>query len=209
MLGVIFTKGDNTENKITTKEKTTQTEAKASEVSESDHVRGNYKTAEVVIVEYSDTECPFCKNFHYDLQNIMNQYGNKVAWVYRHFPIVSLHSKAPYEARATECAALLGGNDGFWSYLDTLFENTPSNNGLDEKMLPIFAKNIGLDVDEFNTCLSDTSMDEKVLADYSDGIKAGVQGTPHTILILRDGTQIPILGADIETLKQTLEIIFS
>src|SRR3989338_10777253 len=74
-------------------------------VTSDDHMLGNPK-ADVVIVEYSDTECPFCKQFHVTLKRVMAEYGNagKVAWVYRTFPLVSLHSKARKEAEALECA---------------------------------------------------------------------------------------------------------
>src|SRR6185436_7093141 len=79
-------------------------------VTEKDHILGN-PNAEVIMVEYSDLECPFCKEFHSTLRRVMNEYGKdgKVAWVYRHFPIDSLHPKARKEAEATECAAELGG----------------------------------------------------------------------------------------------------
>jgi protein-disulfide isomerase len=83
-------------------------------VSSDDHILGN-PNADVVIVEYSDTECPFCKQFHTTLRRVMDEYGKdgKVAWVYRHFPIDQLHSKARKEAEATECANELGGAEKF------------------------------------------------------------------------------------------------
>lgn len=103
-------------------------------VGEGEHLRGDPK-ATVKIVEFSDLECPFCKRFHLTMQQVMEEYSGKVAWVYRHFPLDSLHSKARKEAEATECAAELAGNDGFWAYIDKLFEITPSNNGLDPSLL--------------------------------------------------------------------------
>ena len=66
-----------------------------------DHIRGN-RDAPVKIVEYSDTECPFCKAFHATLQKATQEYGDDVAWVYRHFPLDQLHSKARKEAAAFE-----------------------------------------------------------------------------------------------------------
>src|SRR3989344_4437991 len=72
-----------------------------------DHVRGN-PNAPVKIVEYSDTECPFCKAFHATLQEASEEYGDDVAWVYRHFPLDQLHTKARKEAVALECAAEQG-----------------------------------------------------------------------------------------------------
>lgn len=102
-------------------------------VQKDDHILGN-PNADVVIVEYSDPECPFCKQFHETMHQVINQYGGdgKVAWVYRHFPIPQLHPKAQKEAEALECAAEQGGNDMFWKYTDKVYETTQSNNSLDD-----------------------------------------------------------------------------
>lgn len=101
-------------------------------VQEDDHIKGN-PNAEIVIVEYSDTECPFCKQYHETMNRIIDEYGGdgKVAWVYRHFPIPQLHPKASKQAEALECAAEQGGNEMFWKYTDKLYETTNSNNSLD------------------------------------------------------------------------------
>jgi protein-disulfide isomerase len=102
-------------------------------VTEADHILGN-PNAKIIIVEYSDLECPFCKQFHNTMHQIISN-NPDVAWVYRHYPIPQLHPKAFHEAEATECAWEQGGNDAFWKYTDTIYKITPSNNGLDEKEL--------------------------------------------------------------------------
>lgn len=101
-------------------------------VQEDDHILGN-PNADIVIVEYSDTECPFCKQFHATMHRVIEEYGGngKVAWVYRHFPIPQLHPKAPKQAEALECAAEQGGNEMFWKFTDMVYERTKSNNSLD------------------------------------------------------------------------------
>ncbi len=180
-------------------------------VSADDHILGN-PSAQVLMVEYSDTECPFCKAFQPTLQRIMDEYGKdgKVAWVYRHFPIAELHSKAPKEAEALECANELGGADAFWKYENLIYATTNSNNSLDAGQLPIMAGKIGLDVGKFNSCLSSGKYAAKVQADYEDAIKAGGRGTPNTILVSKDGTKVDIMGnqpyevvkADIDALLQ-------
>lgn len=97
-----------------------------------EHIIGN-PAANVVLVEYSDTECPFCKQFHTTMHRLINEVGKDgtVAWVYRHFPIPQLHPKALKQSEALECAARLGGNEMFWKYTDAVYETTKSNNSLD------------------------------------------------------------------------------
>ncbi len=165
-------------------------------VSADDHILGN-PNAQLVLVEYSDTECPFCKVFHQTLQRMMSEYGKdgKIAWVYRHFPIDQLHSKARKEAEATECANELGGPAKFWEYINLVYQTTNSNNSLDPAELPKIAKTVGLDVKAFNTCLDSGKYAAKVEADYQDAVKSGGRGTPHSILITKDGTKTPIDGA--------------
>lgn len=154
-------------------------------VDSSDHIIGN-PNANIVMVEYSDLECPFCKAFHATLQSIIGTYGKtgQVAWVYRHFPL-SIHPRSPKESQAAECAWQLAGNDGFWNYVNKVFSVTPSNNGLDPAQLPVIAGEIGLNVDQFNTCLNSGKYASKIQADYNDGLNAGVNGTPNTVLVLK------------------------
>lgn len=105
---------------------------KMAPVTAADHIRGDIN-APVKVVLYSDLECPFCKRFHGTMQDIMKAYStDKVAWVFRPFPIAQLHPKAVKEAEAAECAAEIGGNDAFWKFIDKVEEVTPGNNKLDE-----------------------------------------------------------------------------
>lgn len=178
-------------------------------LSNSDHIIGN-PSADIVIVEYSDTECPYCKVFHSTLQRVMSEYGQtgKVAWVYRHFPIDSLHSKARKEAEASECANELGGEGKFWEYINLVYATTNSNNSLDPAQLPKFAKSIGLDVTAFNTCLASGKYAEKVEADYQDAMSVGGRGTPHSIILSKDGTKTPVQGAQpYESIKTVIDAL--
>ncbi len=165
-------------------------------ITKDDHILGDIN-APVKIVEYSDLECPYCKRFHQTTKQIMDEYGKtgKVALVFRHFPLEQLHSKAPKEAEATECAAELGGNAGFWAYLDRLFEVTPSNNGLELSQLPEIAKYVGLDVDKFNSCLNSGKYADKVAKDLANAAATGGRGTPWSIVVVKDGSKYPINGA--------------
>lgn len=170
-------------------------EIKVPAVTSEDHYFGS-RDAKLVIVEYSDTECPFCKVFHNTMKEVINAYGNDVAWVYRHFPIPQLHVRAIREAEATECAAELGGNQAFWNYLDKIFETTNSNDTLDPAELPKIAGAIGLDVPRFNECLASGKYEEKIAKQMEEAVKAGARGTPYSIIIAKDGTKTVINGAE-------------
>ncbi len=103
-------------------------------VSASDHALGS-PDAELTIIEYSDLECPFCKTFHATMQQVFEAYPGQIYWVYRHFPLDSIHPKARTEAQAAECAFEQKGNEAFWEYIDTLFKQTTSNNTFDLTLL--------------------------------------------------------------------------
>lgn len=176
-------------------------------VTVTDHIDGN-PDAKIVIVEYSDTECPYCKVFHETMNRVMSEYrsGGKVAWVYRHFPIASNHAKAQKESEATECANKLGGNTKFWEYLNRMMEITPANDGLDVAELPKIAATVGLDVAAFNECLSSGEMSGVVEAHLASGAKAGVNGTPHSIVLV-DGKVAGTIGGaqQYEIVKASIE----
>ncbi len=165
-----------------------------------DHILGN-PDAPVKLVEFSDFECPFCKRFHRTMKRLMDEYGKdgKVAWVYRHFPLDSLHSKARKEAQAAECANELGGNEAFWAYADRLFEVTPSNDRLDLALLPRIAQKIGLDRAKFEACLEGDARGGKyaahIEADVQDATASGGTGTPFSLVIAPNGKIFPINGA--------------
>ncbi len=165
-----------------------------------DHILGSLD-APVKLIEFSDFECPFCKRFHRVMKRLMDEYvkTGKVAWIYRHFPLDSIHSKARKEAQATECANELGGNEAFWSFTDTLFEVTPSNNRLDLAVLPRIAQDIGLDRAKFEACLAGDSRGGKyaahIEADNQDAIASGGTGTPYSLVIAPNGKTFPINGA--------------
>ncbi|MDO8429929.1 MAG: thioredoxin domain-containing protein [bacterium] len=175
-------------------------------VSKTDYIFGN-PDAPVKLIEFSDSECPFCKQFHKTMQQIVKDYNGQVAWVYRQFPLDSLHSKARKEAEAIECAGELGGNDKFWSYLDKIFEVTPSNNGLDLSLLPEIAVQIGLDRNNFENCLNSGRQAANVESQYQDAVNSGGSGTPYTIVVAKNGQKMVINGAyPYQSAKQIIDV---
>lgn len=91
-------------------------------LSAEDHRIGDPDAA-IVIVEYSDLDCPFCRNFHDTMHKVLEDNDN-VAWVYRHYPIPQLHPNAFAKSEESECAYELGGNKAFWKYADKNFSAT-------------------------------------------------------------------------------------
>lgn len=167
---------------------------KVEKPNDKDHIRGSLD-AQVFLIEYTDLECPFCKSFHPTAQQALDEYGDKIAWVYRHFPLDSLHPKADKEAEASECAFEQGGNNAFWKYVDKIYEVTPSNNGLDLTKLPNYAGQIGLNSTKFKTCLDSGKYAEKVESHYQSGLTAGVTGTPGNFIMNSKGEVWVIPGA--------------
>ena len=165
-------------------------------INANDHVLGNPDAA-VVVIEYMDLECQHCKLFEATMYQIMGYYGltGNVAWVSRPMPLAQIHSKAPQEAQAAECAAELGGNDAYWKYIDAIFAVTPSDNGLDLNQLPVIAKNNGLDVTQFNSCLASNKYAKKVQDHYAEAVAAGAQGTPHIVITGKGGASLTLEGA--------------
>lgn len=167
---------------------------KVPQVTDSDHIRGN-KNANVTLVEYTDLECPFCKSFHPTMQQVLKTYGDKVRWVYRHFPL-SFHANAQKEAEAAECAAELGGKEAFWSFVDKIFERTKANGtGFALTDLAPLAGELGLDKTAFQTCLDSGKYAQKVKDQMTKGSEEGVTGTPGTIVISTKGKAEIIPGA--------------
>ncbi len=163
-------------------------------VSDADYVRGN-KDAKVTLLEFSDFECTFCARFHPTMNEIMAEYGDKVRWVYRHYPL-SFHPNAQKGAEASECVAKQKGSDGFWKYADAIFEeNTKMGGQISPAAIETAAQAAGVNLEQFKTCLDSGEMAAKVKAHLDEGTKAGVNGTPGTIVMTDDGQVELIPGA--------------
>lgn len=179
-------------------------------VSKSDHILGN-PTAPIIIVEYTDLECPYCKSFQQTMKFLMDDYGKKgqVAWVVRHLPVPQLHSKAPYEHQAAECAAELGGNDAFFAYIDKVFGRTPSNNGLDLELLPAIAGEVGLDKTKFTACLQSGKYAEYIKNQAAGAVLAGAQGTPYSVVFF-ENQRLPVPGAQsAKTMRSLIDTLLA
>ncbi len=164
-------------------------------VDDTDFVRGN-PNAPIVVIEYSDYDCPFCKNFHDTMNTVMDEFGvsGKVAWVYRQNPIVQLHPNAPRISEAALCVGELGGKDAFWTFSDFIFNEREVNEKTTMTRLPEFAEKSGVKRADFNTCLDSGKHAAEVEKSIQEGAAAGAQGTPYSIVMVGD-QQAVINGA--------------
>jgi protein-disulfide isomerase len=141
--------------------------------------------APVTIVEFADFQCPYCATFNTQtLPQILSNYGDRVRFVYRDFPLTSLHANALKAAEASECADDQGA---YWKYHDLLFQN---QSALDDASLKGYAASLGLDTATFDDCLDSDKQQSEIQKDFQDGNTAGVQGTPSFFV-----NGMPLVGA--------------
>ncbi len=136
-----------------------------------EHVKGN-PVGSITIIEYSDFQCPGCGTAFLAVKDAVDQYGDKIRFSYKHFPLTGIHPYAFKAAEASECAADQGK---FWEYHDKLFENQKK---LDIANLKKYAGEIGLDTGKFNSCLESGVMSSRVSSDVQEARKLDVDATP-------------------------------
>lgn len=174
-------------------------------VDNNDHIKGN-KNAKAILIEYSDFECPFSKRFSETMVQLTKDYGDKVARVYRHYPL-AFHTQAQALAEASECAADIGGNDGFWKMHDAIFTKTPD---IKIEDLPNIAAGIGINKTKFSNCMSSGKFKDKVIEQFEKGQQAGVSGTPGTFVIGINNKKEFISGAlPVEEAKKIIDKVLN
>ncbi|MGB0756953.1 MAG: DsbA family protein [Patescibacteria group bacterium] len=180
-----------------------QAAVELNDITSDDHIRGDLEAAQVVLVEFSDLDCPFCTRFHSTVQQVQAEYGDQVAWVYRHFPLDSLHPEARSKAEATECIAELGGNEVFWAAIDALFDDSRT---IALAQMGDLAEEVGVSRAAFDTCMAEDRYADEVQKDYNDAVASTGRGTPHTIVVTRDGQRIPLSGAlPVDQIKSVID----
>jgi len=147
------------------------TAALAVPVSERDHAQGP-PDAPVTLVEYGDYECPYCGKAHPIGKRIQKKMGQRLRFVFRNFPLNTIHAHAGVAAQAAEAAAAQGK---FWEMHDLLFENQDK---LADADLNSYALKLGLEIYRFESDLSGEVFATRVRDDFRGGIRSGVNGTP-------------------------------
>jgi len=140
-------------------------------VSERDHIAGSFD-APVVLVEYGDFECPYCRRAHPIVKAAQRALGKELAFVFRHFPLAEIHRHATQAAEAAEAA---GAQGKFWPMHDTLYEH---QDALEVEDLLNYAGTLELDVRRFARELAHGEYLRKVRDDFRSGVRSGVNGTP-------------------------------
>ena len=134
-------------------------------------VRGNPK-AKVMIVEFSDFQCPYCGGVQATLQSVLAKHPDTVALAYRDMPMSKIHPLARKAAEAARCA---GEQGKFWEYHDLLFADQSK---LDQDGLMGKARTLKLDEQQFESCLGSEKFKAQIQQDSQEGMRAGVSGTP-------------------------------
>lgn len=161
-----------------------------------DRIAGDYEKAEIFIIAYFNLECPGCKIYHQkSFLPLVEKYSQekKVAFVKRHFPFDKSfggreprHPTSGKQARATECAYEQGGNEKFFDYISAVFNETQSDGIFPLERLPKIALELGLNEEEFISCLQDQKIADRVEASFQEAIRAGLISTPSVFIQIKN-----------------------
>jgi protein-disulfide isomerase len=136
-----------------------------------DHIRGPVD-APITLLEYGDYECPYCGAAHPVVNAVREEMGHRLRFVFRHFPLVTIH---PHAELASEAAEAAGAQGKFWKMHDAIFSNQEN---LTLLALAALGEAIGLDLDRFREDLETHVHAGKVREDFMSGVRSGVNGTP-------------------------------
>jgi protein-disulfide isomerase len=152
--------------------------------------------AAITIIEFSDYQCRFCKKWHDEvLDRMLANYPGQIRFVYRDFPLISMHPGAAPAAEAADCA---GEQGSYWPFYQALFS---MKYDLTTEAYQQYAAELGLDTQAFAECLADQRYESEVMGDYNYAVNLGVSSTPTFFI-----NGIPIVGAQpYEVFKQIID----
>jgi protein-disulfide isomerase len=140
-------------------------------VSAKDHRQGD-PAAPCTLVEYGDYQCPSCGQAYPIVKRLQKHFGKRLSFVFRNFPLTQMH---PYAEPAAETAEFAGAHGKFWEMHDLLYENQDL---LDESLLVELAQQLDLPRPKLLEALESREFEPRVKADFSGGVRSGVNGTP-------------------------------
>ncbi len=144
-----------------------------------DHIKGNPEAA-VTLTEFSDFQCPACASFQPVVTELMAQYGDRLRFEYKHYPL-PIHNYAQQAAVAAEAASQQGK---FFEFHDTLFQNQQqwSTSATPQALFVQYAKDLGLDVEKFKMHQNSSVLRDEVRKDLAEARELGLTGTPTFFL---------------------------
>ena len=167
-------------------------------VSARDHSQGP-ANAPLTLVEYGDYQCPYCGAAYPVVKQLQEALGKKLRFVFRNFPLTQAHQYALIAAETAEAAALQGK---FWEMHDLLFERQGI---LEPGILPVWAKEVGLDLEQFGAAIKEEGIVKRIKEDRTSGIRSGVNGTPTFFINGRRHDDAPDYDSLLTVLEQQLE----
>lgn len=173
-----------------------------------DHVYNNTQS-EVILIEYGDYQCPGCGSAHPNIKTLLDEYGDKISFVYRNFPLTSMHPNARAAAASAEAAGLQGK---YWEMHDMLFENQSDWENLSTsqrtEQFKSYASSLGIDATQFEADLASSAVSRKISFDQAVAAKDDVSATPTFLL---NGEKLPneaasgITSGDLTAIRQLLD----
>ena len=165
---------------ITSKKDEKKNTTAGNSASLSNHVIGENKK-NVTLVEYGDYQCPACAGYHPLIKQLVETYKSDIQFQFRNFPLQQIHQNARAAARAAEAA---GKQDKFWEMHDLLYEqqSTWQDSTAANTIFEQYAKQLGLNVDQYNKDFASSEVNAIITADFNEGTRLGVESTPTFFL---------------------------
>lgn len=182
-----------------TKKNDTTGNNQSSNAQPTNHTKGAGKEG-VTLIEYGDLQCPACKSYYPIVKQIKEEFGDKITFQFRHFPLNQIHPHAYQASRAAEAAGLQGK---FFEMHDLLYENQDSWSGLSDVtgVFEGFAQQLGLDMTKYKNDVISAEVGASIDADIKEGNKAGANSTPTFVL---NGQKIEKNPQSLEEFKQLI-----
>ncbi|MDB5236938.1 MAG: oxidoreductase [Parcubacteria group bacterium] len=165
-------------------------------VTSEDHIIGS-PSAPVKIIEYGDIDSSYGKSFQKVMEQLMVTYapGGKVAWIYRHFPIIDQYPNSESHAEAAECASSLGKADSFWNFIDLVQAYAPGDQQFDPSGYDNVVSALGIDTTRFDSCMTAHTYLKRVNDDISNAIAIGASGSPYTVILIHGQKPLSLSGS--------------
>lgn len=160
-----------------------------------DHLVGSPE-APVTIITYSDIDCAYCKQYQRTMEQLMTEYATqeKLAWVYRHLPLIDVHPDAALHAEAAECVHSIAGGESFWRFIGALQEQAPGDSMFDPSDYDLILPRVNVPEETLRACLDASRFTDRVLADGKNAVEMGAQAAPFTVVLIEGRDPLVITG---------------